>query len=158
MNKQLAIKPEVCTGCRTCEVFCSYGKTKSFNPKLSAVTVMDFEEQFVSIPVMCLQCEDPACVKVCTVKALSRDENGAVVFDANKCIVCKMCMHACPLGNISFNPKARKVFKCDLCEGEPRCAKVCPSGAITFIDPTDSPARKKAVAESFRDVFKEEAN
>jgi Fe-S-cluster-containing hydrogenase component 2 len=64
---------------------------------------------------------------------------------------------ACPLGNISFSPATRKVFKCELCGGEPKCAKYCPSGAILYVEPTDSPERKKAVANHFKEIFGEEA-
>jgi Fe-S-cluster-containing hydrogenase component 2 len=157
MTKQLVLKPEKCMGCRTCELVCSFRHNDQFNPTLAAVTVIDYEQQVVSIPVMCLQCEEACCLKVCPVHAISRDEAGAVVMDPKKCIVCKMCMHACPLGNISFSPLTRKVFKCDLCGGDPQCARFCASGAIGFLDPVSDLDRKKAVADSFRDVFGEEA-
>jgi Fe-S-cluster-containing hydrogenase component 2 len=103
-----------------------------------------------------MQCEEACCLKVCPVGAIYRDENGAVVTNEDKCIVCKMCMSACPLGNIGFSPLTKKVFKCDLCEGSPKCAEFCPSGAILFVDPAESLDRKKAVAEKFKDVFGEE--
>lgn len=135
---------------------CSFGHNDVFNPRLSAVTVMAYDEAAVSIPVMCLQCEEPSCMKVCPVGAISRNAEGAIVMDESKCIVCKMCMSACPLGNISFSPVKRRVFKCDLCGGEPKCAQYCPSGAIVFVDANESPERKKAVAESFKQLFGEE--
>jgi Fe-S-cluster-containing hydrogenase component 2 len=156
MTKQLVIKPEKCVGCRTCELMCSFGHNEQFNPLLSAVTVIAYDEAAVAVPVMCLQCEEACCEKVCPVKAISRDEQGAVVMNPAKCIVCKMCMHACPLGNISFSPLTRKVFKCDLCGGEPKCAEFCPSGAILFMEPEDDAGRKKAVAQKFKEVFGEE--
>ncbi len=135
---------------------CSFGHTQQFNPRLSAVTVMDYEAAAVSVPVMCLQCEDACCEKVCPVHAISRNSDGAVVMDAEKCITCKMCVSACPLGNISFSPITKRVFKCDLCGGDPKCAKFCPSGAITFVDPVESADRKRAVADRFKAVFGEE--
>jgi Fe-S-cluster-containing hydrogenase component 2 len=107
---------------------------------------------------MCLQCDEACCLKVCPVSAISRNENGTIEKNDDKCIVCKMCVSACPLGCISYSPSAGKVFKCNLCGGDPKCAKYCPSGAIQFIDPTDSPARKKAIAEHFKDVFGEEVS
>lgn len=157
MSKQLVVKPDKCVSCRTCELMCSFGHTGEFNPRLSSVTVMNYEDAIVSVPVMCMQCEEAACMKVCPVGAIERDESGAAVMNADKCIVCKMCMSACPLGNISFSPNTRKMFKCDLCGGDPKCAKFCPSGAICYTDPYESPDRKKAVAEKFKDVFGEEA-
>ena len=155
--KQLQIKPEKCIGCRTCELACSFGHYGQFNPKMANVTVMEYEKAAVAIPVMCLQCEDACCEKVCPVHAISTDANGARVMNYDKCIGCKTCLNACPLGNISFHPAVRKVFKCDLCGGDPKCAKFCPGGAITFVDPDELTDRKKLVAEKYKDVFGEEA-
>jgi len=137
---------------------CSFGRTKTFNPRLSAVTVIDYEEALTSVPVMCMQCDEACCVKVCPVNALFRDENGVIAKNSEKCIVCKMCVSACPLGNMSYSPTTKEVFKCDLCGGDPKCVKFCTSNAIQFVDPTDSPDRKKAVAERFKDVFGEEVS
>ncbi|MCL2033373.1 MAG: 4Fe-4S dicluster domain-containing protein [Oscillospiraceae bacterium] len=156
MSKQLVVNPDKCASCRTCELMCSFERAKVFNPRLSAVTVIDYEEALTSVPVMCMQCEEASCLKVCPVGAISKDGNGAVVMNNDKCIVCKMCVSACPLGNISFSPISRRVFKCDLCGGDPKCARFCSPGAIQFVDPTESPGRKKAVAERFKDVFGEE--
>lgn len=156
MSKQLVIKPEKCVGCRTCELYCSFQHHQQCNPQLAAVTVIAYDEAAIAVPVMCLQCEAASCQKACPVGAISRDEQGAVVMDGNKCIVCKMCLHACPLGNISFSPITRKVFKCDLCGGDPQCAKFCPAGAIQFLEPENDQERKRAVAESLKQVYAEE--
>ena len=156
MSKQFIIKPEKCVSCRTCELMCSFEHTNKFIPSLSSVTVFDYETVMTSTPIMCMQCEEACCLKVCPVEAIYRDEKGAVVINQDKCIVCKMCLSACPLGNISFSPTTKKVFKCDLCGGSPKCAEYCPTDAIQFVDPTESPDRKKAVAEHFKDVFGQE--
>lgn len=158
MSKLLVVNPDKCTSCRTCELMCSFGRVEVFNPCLSAVTVMDYEAALTSVPVMCMQCDEACCLKVCPVGAITRDESGVVAMNPDKCIVCKMCVSACPLGNISYSPAGRKVFKCDLCGGDPKCAKFCSSGAIQFVDPTEIPDRKKAVAEKFKDVFGEEVS
>lgn len=157
MSKQLVIKPEKCMGCRTCELMCSFQHHQQFNPQLSAVTVIPYEEEMVTVPMMCLQCEEASCMKVCPVGAIAQDENGAMRMNPAKCIVCKMCMHACPLGNISFSPISKKVFKCDLCDGDPQCAKFCVSGAIQYLEPEDTLERKKAVADGLKDVYREGA-
>lgn len=81
MSKILTISPDKCLSCRSCELICSFNKTGEFNPRESAVNVLAYEEAAISVPVMCMQCEDPACMKVCPVGAISRDENGAVVSD-----------------------------------------------------------------------------
>lgn len=154
LSKILMISPEKCLGCRSCELACSFNRTKDFNPRQAAVSVITYEEAGISVPVMCMQCEDPACMKVCPVGAISRDENGAVVSDPKKCIVCKMCISACPLGNISFNPVTRKIVKCNLCGGDPQCAKFCPYGAIEYKEGTEANlGRKKVIADKFKELF-----
>lgn len=151
--KQLVIKPEKCIGCRTCELVCSFGHYKKFNPKMANVTVFEYDEAAIAVPVMCLQCEEPSCLNVCPMKAISRDENGAVVINYKRCIGCRTCLNACPLGNITYHPEARRVFKCDLCEGDPKCAKYCPGHAIVFEETDTLPDKRKLVAEKYRDAI-----
>jgi Fe-S-cluster-containing dehydrogenase component len=135
---------------------CSIKHFGQFSTTLSAISVNDYEQEVVTVPVMCLQCDEASCVKVCPTGAMHHGAAGITEIDYNKCIVCKMCMMACPLGNISFSPKVKKIFKCDLCGGEPECVKHCAAGALLFEDPEDGPDRKKAVADTFRDVLTEE--
>jgi Fe-S-cluster-containing hydrogenase component 2 len=157
MNKQLMIKPEKCIGCRSCELICSWNRGKAFNPRNSAVSVLMYEEAAISVPVMCLQCEEACCVKVCPVGAMHRDDDGAVKCDSAKCIVCKMCVNACPLGNVSFSPVERKIVKCELCGGDPGCAKYCPTGCLVYTEEADALGRKRAIGIALKDVFGEEA-
>ena len=95
-------------------------------------------------------------MKVCPVKAISRDEAGAVVINYNKCIGCRMCMNACPLGNVSFHPALKKVFKCDLCGGEPKCAMYCPGGAIRYEDTDTTSERRRLLGDRYKDLVGEE--
>ena len=152
MGKQLLIKPEKCLGCRTCELVCSFGHNGAFNPRFANVSVMAYEEAAISVPMMCMQCEEPCCMEVCPVGAIFRDEKDAVIINPDKCIGCKMCMNACPLGNIGFNTERRQVHKCDLCGGDPKCAKFCPTGAISYEDPEEGIDRKRAIADQARTI------
>lgn len=150
------IAPEKCTGCRTCELACSFNKNNEFNPKNAAVTVISYDEAAISVPMMCMQCEDPSCMKVCPVSAISTNDLGAVVIDDGKCIGCKMCISACPVGNITYSSKEKKLIKCDLCGGNPSCAEFCPSGAIQFKEGNSIYLSKKTkIAEQFKALFGE---
>lgn len=150
------IAPEKCTGCRTCELACSFNKNNEFNPKNAAITVISYDEAAISVPMMCMQCEDPSCMKVCPVSAISTNELGAVVIDDGKCIGCKMCISACPVGNITYSSKEKKLIKCDLCGGNPSCAEFCPSGAIQFKEGNSIYLSKKTkIAEKFKELFGE---
>lgn len=146
MSNILTISIEKCKRCKLCEKVCPQ----------SAINVIVFKEQKLAVPVMCMHCEDAACMKVCPVNAFSRDENGAVVVDPMKCIGCKMCISACPMGNISFNSEKKKIMKCDLCGGDPMCAKKCPAKAILYVDASTAGLdRKEVVAEKFKDLYVE---
>lgn len=156
MGKMLIISPEKCTGCRTCEIACSFGKTTGFNPQNAAVTVFQYEEAAISVPIMCMQCEDPACMKVCAVGAISKNEEGTVLVNFDKCIGCKLCVSACPFGNISFNTEKKKIVKCDLCQGKPKCAALCPTGTIQYKEATPAElSKKRIVADKFKELFEE---
>lgn len=158
MGKQLMLKPEKCTGCRTCELICSYNRAKDFNPRNSAVSVMIYDEAAIAVPVMCLQCEEACCVDVCPVHAMYRAEDGTIRCDMHKCIVCKICVNACPLGGASFSQATRKIVKCELCDGDPGCVKFCPSGALVYSEEGDALGRKKAMALALKDVFGKEVS
>jgi len=133
LRRMLLIDAEKCTGCRLCELVCSFRHYKAFNPKRSRITVIRDEEKGVFIPMTCLQCEDPPCMKTCPTHAIYRDENGAIRIDYDKCIGCKLCIMYCPFGGISIDPATMKVIKCDLCGGDPECVKYCPKGAIQYV-------------------------
>jgi Fe-S-cluster-containing hydrogenase component 2 len=146
MNMSLLVTPRLCNDCGTCESVCDN----------YAVDVFTFEddETAVSVPIMCMQCEDAACLEVCPAKALYRDGNSTVLVDSERCIGCKLCVSACPFGNIEYNFSAKKIVKCDLCDGAPDCAKFCPTKAIEFVSTTDSNlAKKNALAKKFKDIF-----
>ena len=148
------ISPEKCIGCRTCELVCSFQKEEKFNPRHAAVSVLFYDEAAIAVPIMCMQCEDPSCMKVCPVGAIVRGETGAVLIEESKCIGCKMCISACPLGNITYNTKEKKLIKCDLCGGDPLCAQFCPSGAIEYKEATSVNLNKKLkIGERFKDLF-----
>ncbi|MCL1847909.1 MAG: 4Fe-4S dicluster domain-containing protein [Coriobacteriia bacterium] len=156
MAKQIVLKPEKCVNCQTCVMVCSFKHFGEFSTTLAAVSVFDYEEDVVTVPVMCLQCDEAYCVNICPTGAMHHNGEGVSEVDYDKCIGCKLCMQVCPFGNISFSPKQRKIFKCDQCGGEPECVKHCAAGALLFEDPENDSARKKAVADSLKNMVVEE--
>ena len=155
MEKTMVLQPEKCLGCRTCELACSFNRAQEFNPQKAAVSVILYDEAMICVPIMCTQCEEACCAKICPVSAIQRDEYGAMRVDRKKCIGCKMCISACPLGNMALD--STQVFKCELCGGDPQCVKFCPSGAIEYKEATPSSLlKRKALAEKFKDVLGEE--
>lgn len=155
MGKQLVVDPKKCVSCRTCELVCSFKHNEEFNPRLSNVSVFYYEKECITVPLMCMQCDEASCAAICPTGALSRNAEGVVEHNADKCIVCKMCVSACPLGNVSYSPAKRKIFKCDMCGGETMCAQYCPTGAISVVDPTDVPSKKQLAADKMMAAVEE---
>ena len=80
MSKSLVVDLEKCTGCRTCEMACSFMHYGEYNPTKSAIQVSIFTENAFFVPVVCFQCKKPFCEEVCPTGALTKNEiDGAFV-------------------------------------------------------------------------------
>lgn len=135
MQRALLVGSRKCTGCRQCEMACSFVKEGTFNPAKSRIRVFDFHEEARFVPYTCTQCDQAWCKTSCPVGAITIDAaTGAKVVQSNRCVGCKVCTIACPFGTINYDVDSGKVMKCDLCAGDPACAKACPTGAITWVD------------------------
>ncbi|MBM3790315.1 MAG: 4Fe-4S dicluster domain-containing protein [Acidobacteria bacterium] len=159
------IDTTLCVGCRKCEEACNevnedlprgspemFKDESVFNRRrrmdYSSYTVVnryagpDDPGKPVYAKFQCMHCLQPACVSACIVGALSREPNGAVIYDAWKCIGCRYCMVACPFQvpayeyRNSFTPKVRKCIFCFqarlLQGGVPACVQACPMQVMTF--------------------------
>ncbi len=136
MGKVIVINPELCTGCRICELVCSAEHQGAFIPSLSRITVVRLDKG-LNFPILCLQCQDPPCAAACPQGAIFRDDSKELVLVNEKaCIGCKYCIYCCPFGGMGLNFFERKIIKCDLCKGEAKCVKACPTGALEFLEIT----------------------
>lgn len=143
----LWVNSDKCTGCRTCEMICSFVHLGFFSRLGSGITVVRSGEKSIYTPVLCIHCDDPPCLPVCPVEAISKDdETNMVILDDQACIGCKKCMKACPYGAISYVPQTRKVIKCDLCGGIPMCAEYCEPKAIEWTKKYTIGEKRKPVA------------
>jgi len=148
--RKLSVVANLCIGCRECELMCSLGRRGVFNPAEACVRVEYDAEQSSYDPVVCLHCDEPACVEACPAEAMSRDERtGAVVVDEQACTECHECVEACPYGAINVAPDGA-VLKCDLCGGEPMCVRFCSKRPEATGPLADNPEAARAI------VFAEE--
>ena len=153
-----------CIGCRACEHACKEaagfeaGNVKDYEdpsvfasdrrPAPDSYTVVNAYDTsrtdakaMVYAKVNCLHCNHASCVSACIVGALRKQENGAVTYDAWKCIGCRYCMVACPFQIPTYEyDKALtpQVRKCSFCidktaKGEkPACVSACPREVMVF--------------------------
>ncbi len=139
------------------------------------------EKDAFYMPIACMQCEKPPCVKVCPVRTTYREPDGIVVIDYNWCIGCRQCMDACPYWARRFNwsepnlpkdamnpkthylgnrPRMRGVVeKCTFCiqrtrQGRyPACVEACPVGARKFGNLLDPESEVRRILDRKR-VFR----
>ena len=133
------------------------------------------------LPVQCMQCDDPPCVKACPVEATWMEPDGIVVIDYDWCIGCRYCMTACPYWARHFNwtdpqipaeeinqdthilgnrPRPQGVVeKCHFCiqrtrvGRQPACMEACPTGARIFGNLLDPDSEIRYVLEN-KNVFR----
>ena len=147
-----------CTGCSTCSIAC---KSENDVPLGCFRTwVNQYEKGNFPVvnrfflPLMCNQCDNPHCVRVCPVKASFQRDDGIVDVNPHTCLGCKICMVSCPYNMRYLNPERRYVQKCNFClhrldkEMKPACVEACPSQALIFGDIQDKNSRVSQMIRS----------
>ena len=169
MRLGMAIDLKKCVGCNACTVACRMengtppgillGHVEKYEVGRYPAARMGF------LPLACMHCAEPPCLKVCPTGATYQREDGLVLVDSEKCMGCRYCVLACPYearhplrkienyyGSGTVTPweeKKRKtltkgtVLKCTFCVErlargrQPACVEVCPAGARVFGDLDD---------------------
>jgi molybdopterin-containing oxidoreductase family iron-sulfur binding subunit len=153
-----------CVGCGACATICK--AENGTPPGVTRSKVMKAEKgEFpnvtrISLPLLCMHCEHPSCVKVCPTGATAKGPDGIVTVDKKVCIGCRACMTACPYGaryfredtdgyfgetltpyeSVKYEDMPRGVIdKCNFCAEtrlskglEPACVQTCITEARHF--------------------------
>ncbi len=155
---ELVLNYDKCTGCRICETACSVHHGLGANPERAMVHIVKLEGEadVVSIPIICMRCEDAPCEAICPVGAIATNAaTGARQVDKEKCIGCSACVYVCPFGAALLDRSVGNALICDLCDGDPLCARLCPFGALQYIRSDEVSAKlKRTRAEKLLDYLK----
>lgn len=169
MRYGMVIDLQKCVGCNACTVACraEHGTPSGVQfhkvVKYEAGTYPNAKMRFLPMP--CMHCQAPPCLKVCPTKATFKDPRGLVLIDESRCIGCRACMVACPYDSRHFLWEIRNyyagqlptpferikqkkfergtVVKCDFCarrlesDRQPACVATCPAKARVFGDLED---------------------
>jgi carbon-monoxide dehydrogenase iron sulfur subunit len=143
--KVIAVHPDRCTGCKTCELYCAVDRGSNGKTLLKAAQESPLPQARVRvegsndlpIALQCRHCLKAPCVEACLTGALTRDEKtNMVVVREDRCIACWTCTAFCPYGVIYPWPEREFALKCDRCAymENPVCVEVCPSKALELVE------------------------
>ena len=136
-----------CIGCYTCAVACKDWHDIPEGPinwrQIKPFEYGRFPTLFLAyLSSACYHCNNPPCIKVCPVNAITKRKNdGIVIVDSEQCIGNKecdsKCLKACPYDIPQFGSEVNaKMLKCNFClerieQGQQTiCVEACPMYAL----------------------------
>lgn len=132
--KRILVDVNRCSGCRQCEMVCSFNSENKFGSSISKITVIKEDNFGLDLPIVCWHCNPCKAMKNCPTEALERNEEGLVFVNEKKCIGCEKCLATCTIGAIKLHPKRKTPLICNQCGGKPLCVQKCPTKALTYIE------------------------
>ncbi|HEC61265.1 MAG: 4Fe-4S dicluster domain-containing protein [Thermodesulfobacteriota bacterium] len=169
MRYGMVIDLKKCIGCYGCQISCKAENATPPGVLWARVMKREFGKypntRRLSLPLLCMHCQDPACETVCPTKATTKGDSGIVTVDQDKCVGCRYCMMVCPYQARYHHAKEREYFpgqgltpfeemgykqhkpglvsKCNFCQSrleqglEPSCVVTCMCKARYFGDLDD---------------------
>ncbi|WP_022850284.1 4Fe-4S dicluster domain-containing protein [Limisalsivibrio acetivorans] len=161
-----------CINCKACTVACKFENVihPGDDDYRIWVTQLEVQGAYPNLslefqPSQCQHCENTPCQSVCPTKATYKTEEGVVLVDYDKCILCKACITACPYDARYENESHHAIDKCTFCyhrlpEGrEPACVETCPTKVRVFGDLNDPESdASKLLGDNYTYQLKPEKN
>jgi Fe-S-cluster-containing dehydrogenase component/formate-dependent nitrite reductase membrane component NrfD len=146
-NYGFAIDLRKCIGCHACTIACKAEHEIPVGVNRCWVKTVEKgafpETRRFFFPVLCNQCVEAPCVRICPTNALFKRRDGIVDLYGDSCIGCRACMEACPYDQLFIDPNTRTAEKCNFCANRvenkllPACVIVCPTECRIFGDLDD---------------------
>jgi Fe-S-cluster-containing dehydrogenase component/formate-dependent nitrite reductase membrane component NrfD len=146
-NYGFAIDLRKCIGCHACTIACKaeheipIGVNRCWVKTVEKGSFPNTQRFF--FPVLCNQCVEAPCVRICPTNALYKRPDGIVDLNGESCIGCRACMEACPYDQLFIDPNTHTAEKCNFCANRvenkllPACVSVCPTECRIFGDLDD---------------------
>jgi Fe-S-cluster-containing dehydrogenase component/formate-dependent nitrite reductase membrane component NrfD len=156
-NYGFAIDLRKCIGCHACTIACKAEHQIPIGVNRCWVKTVEKgvfpATRRLFFPVLCNQCDDAPCARICPTNALFKRRDGIVDLQGDACIGCRACMVACPYDQLFIDPNTRTAEKCNFCanrvENEllPACVSVCPTECRIFGDLDDPESEVARIAQ-----------
>jgi len=101
MAKTIPVFDDLCSGCRSCEIWCSlfHGEGDEFNPLHSKIRIAKDAEEFFDVPVVDCTGEnchlndkgEPICVELLSVSNIAYLLRGCLRFSLRSSVKCHIC-------------------------------------------------------------------
>jgi len=132
--KRILVDVDRCSGCRLCEMVCSFSHENAFGSSISRITVVKEDVFGLDLPVVCWHCNPCNAMENCPADALERNGEGLIFVNEERCTGCGGCLEACTIGAIRLHPRRKTPLICDQCGGNPLCVEKCPTKALTYTE------------------------
>jgi len=127
--KYLYADPLKCSGCKICELVCSFTFNGVLDPNRARIKVVSLGH--LDEVLVCRNCRDAPCIEACPREAIYRDERGVVMVNEVKCVGCGTCVKVCPFEAIKVHPNRKVAVKCVLCGS---CIEWCPAECLEVVE------------------------
>ena len=152
-----AIDLRKCIGCHACTIACKaehdipIGVNRCWVKSVEKGAFPDARRFF--FPVLCNQCDEAPCARICPTNALFKRRDGIVDLHGDSCIGCRACMETCPYDQLFIDPNTHTAEKCNFCANRlendllPSCVIVCPTECRIFGDLDDPESEVARIAQ-----------